>query len=166
MSTFLPAHEPPLWWERCLSQPIVVIAAWSVAVAIQVLVDPWMPNYAPSISLGELPTWTAVWLSAGIGTGGTTALIGILNSWDNRSRAWAVERAGWILQSVGWVGYAVVVIDEFPASTIAWGSSLALALMGVLRVIALHLMEKQTRRKLAEVDEAITGPQEVQPTDE
>lgn len=166
MSTFVPSHDPPLWWERCLGNPIILVAFWSVLVASQVLVDPWLPGFQPSPSLGEVPRWTAVSLATTIGLGGAGAIVGLLNSWENRSRAWALERSGWLLSAVGWIAYAVVVIQGFPGSTISWGSALVLSAIGWIRITALKLMERRTRRIRSEVAAAMTGAMEVTPTDE
>ncbi|WP_145000709.1 hypothetical protein [Kocuria rhizophila] len=160
MSTFVPSHDPPLWWERCLGNPIVLVAVWSVIAAAQVLADPWLPGFQPSPSLGELPRWTAASLAATIGLGGVGAIVGLLNSWENRSRAWALERSGWLLSAVGWIAYAVVVLQGFPGSTISWGTALVLSAIGWLRITALRLMERRTRRIRAEMDAAITEPKE------
>ncbi|MCG7425044.1 hypothetical protein [Kocuria rhizophila] len=160
MSTFVPSHDPPLWWERCLGNPIVLVAVWSVIAAAQVLADPWLPGFQPSPSLGELPRWTAASLAATIGLGGVGAIVGLLNSWENRSRAWALERSGWLLSAVGWIAYAVVVLQGFPGSTISWGTALVLSAIGWLRITALRLMERRTRRIRAEIDAAITEPKE------
>lgn len=166
MSTFVPSHEPPLWWERCLGNPIMLVALWSVLVAAQVLVDPWLAGFQPSPLLGELPRWTAVSLASTLGLGGLGASVGLLNGWENRSRAWAIERSGWLLSAVGWIAYAVVVLQGFPGSTISWGSALALSATAWLRIIALKLMERRTRRIRSEVAAAMTGTLEVTPTDE
>nr|WP_312964319.1 hypothetical protein [Kocuria rhizophila] len=160
MSTFVPSHDPPLWWERCLGNPIVLVAVWSVIAAAQVLADPWLPGFQPSPSLGELPRWTAASLAATIGLGGVGAIVGLLNSWENRSRAWALERSGWLLSAVGWIAYAFVVLQGFPGSTISWGTALVLSAIGWLRITALRLMERRTRRIRAEMDAAITEPKE------
>ncbi|WP_431695600.1 hypothetical protein [Kocuria rhizophila] len=160
MSSFVPSHDPPLWWERCLGNPIVLVAVWSMIAAAQVLADPWLPGFQPSPSLGELPRWTAVSLAATIGLGGVGAVVGLLNSWENRSRAWALERSGWLLSAVGWIAYAVVVLQGFPGSTISWGTALVLSAIGWLRITALRLMERRTRRIRAEMDAAITEPKE------
>lgn len=151
MSVFIPTHEPPTWWDRVRSHPETWLALWSCVVGLQVLVDPWVRGFQPSPSLGELPRLTAVLLAVALTGGGSAALVGALNKWDNRTRAWAIERAGWLVAAVGWISYAVVVINVYPGSTISWGSALVLAALSLTRWIALKTMEKQARAKRAAV---------------
>ena len=96
----MPSHDPPMWWERCLTHPIVLIAVWSVLVAVQVLADPWLPGFRTSPSLGELPRWTAVSLATTIGLGGVGAILGLLNSWENRS-----SMTNWIPGAIRWAQF-------------------------------------------------------------
>lgn len=161
MSTFVPSHDPPRWWERCLAHPIVLIAAWSVIVGTLLGLSPFFPEYTPSPSLGRLPGWTAALLAATLAGGGGFAVVGLLNDWQNRSRAWNVEQAGWILIAAGWASYAFVVVQNFPHSQFSWGQGVMFVAMAAIRVVALHLMARRTRAKLREIRAAATSEQEV-----
>lgn len=151
MSVFIPDHDPPTWWDRVRGHPEVWVALWSCVVGLQVAVDPWIAGFQPSPSLGELPRVTAALLAAALTGGGAAALVGVLNRWDNRTRAWAVERAGWLVTAVGWISYAIVVLNVFTGSTISWGSALVLAGLALTRLVALKTMERQARAKRAAV---------------
>lgn len=167
MSVYHPAHEPATWWERALQHPQTWLLMWSIVVAVQLLLDPWLPTYTPSLSLGEIPLWTATGLSAALCMGGVLGLVGVLNDWDNRSRAWAVEKAGWWVIAAGWSAYAFVVITEYPGSTIAWGSSFVFSAIGITRILALWLEERRTKRIRRKVETIITDEVlEVNPDDE
>ena len=166
MSAFIPSHDPPTWWERALTHPIIWVAAWSVIAGTLLGVSPFFPEYTPSTSLGRLPGWTAALLAVTLVGGGTAGVVGILNDWENRSRAWNVEQAGWILMAAGWASYAFVVLQNFPRSQFSWGQGVMFVAMAVTRVVALHLMARSTRAKLREIREAATIEQEVTPRHE
>lgn len=160
MSVFKPTNDPPSLWGRVRGHPEVWVAAWSVIVAAQVMIDLWVAGFKPSPSLGELPLATAALLSLALAGGGLCALTGVLNRWDNRSRAWAVERAGWLVMAVGWACYAWVVFRVFPGSTITWGSAIMLTIMAVTRLLALKAMEHQARQKRAKLRAALGAPEQ------
>ena len=161
MSSFIPSHDPPTWWERTLANPIVLNAIWSVIGGTLLAVSPFFPEFTPSPSLGRLPGWTAAALAAALIGGGVAASVGLLNDWENRSKAWNVEQAGWILVGAGWLSYAVVVLQNYPGSQFSWGAGLIAAATAALRVAALHLMARRTRRKLREIRAAATEDREV-----
>ncbi|MDO4919955.1 hypothetical protein [Kocuria sp.] len=166
MSAFIPSHDPPLWWERALTHPVIWVAVWSVLAGTMLAVSPFVAEFTPSPSLGRIPGWTAALLSVTQIAGGASAIVGLLNDWENRSRAWNTEQAGWVLISTGWVSYAVVVMQVLPGSTIAWGSALMSVAAAVTRIIALHLMARRTRAKLRELRAAVMTEQEVEHHDE
>lgn len=166
MSQYVPRNEPASWGDRLLSHPgLVLVAWWSMMVAIQVVLDPFVPSALFSRSLGEIPAWLGSAMGSTIGGGGTAVLIGILNRWDNRTRAWAVEKAGWVLLSAGWVAYALVVMRAYPGSTISWGTPMVYALIAVVRCTALRLTERDamTKRDAIATGELSAAPDEAPP---
>ena len=147
---YTPQHDPPLAVERFLSTPgVALMAVWTVLVAFQVALDPFSPGVLFSLALGELEPRTAILLGAFMLVGGVGTLIGMLNSWNNRTRAWALERAALVLVIAGWLSYAIIVGRAFPGSTISWGSPLFYCLMAGARIVALVLTEKKARRNRA-----------------
>ena len=147
---YVPEHDPPLTVERFLATPgLALLAFWTVLVAFQVALDPFSPRVLFSLALGELEPRTAILLGVSMLAGGVGALVGMLNSWDNRTRAWALERGAWVLVIAGWLSYAIIVGRAFPGSTISWGSPLFYCLMGGARIVALALAEKKARRNRA-----------------
>ncbi|MDO4920106.1 hypothetical protein [Kocuria sp.] len=166
MSAFIPSHDPPTWWERALTHPMIWVAMWSVLAGAMLAVSPLLPEFTPSPSLGRLPGWTAAALAVALIGGGLSATVGLLNDWENRSRAWSTEQAGWVLIAAGWASYAVVVIQNFPGSQFAWGTGVIFVVIAATRVTALHLMARRTRARLREIRAAATGEQEVVPRHE
>lgn len=146
MSVYTPTNEPPGWAERILSHPEVVLAMLSVVQGAQIMVDPLVPGYHPSPALGEVPLALAIYLALVLAIGGVLTTVGVLNGWDNRSRAWRVERSGWVLLGVGWGSYSAMVINAYPGSSVAWVTSVGLAIVGLVRLLALYLMERAARR--------------------
>lgn len=144
---YRPSHEPPLWWERWLSMPGCVWAAvWSLCCAVQIAVDPFIPRALFSISLGHQPPVIALTIGGVMGAGSALALVGLLTQMQNRSRAWNIERAGWWLTAAAWCAYTIAVMFVFPGSVISWGSSLMLAMVGLTRIVALSLIERDAVR--------------------
>lgn len=144
---YAPQHDPPLAVERFLATPgLALLALWTAFVAFQVALDPLSPRVLFSQELGELEPRTAILLGVFMLTGGVGALVGMLNSWDNRTRAWALERAAWVLVIAGWLSYSIIVARTFPGSTISWGSPLFYCLMAGARIVALVLTERKARR--------------------
>lgn len=146
MSVYTPTNEPPRWIERILSHPEVALAVLSVLQGAQIMVDPLVPGYRPSPALGEVPLALATYLALVLAIGGVLAAVGVLNGWDNRSRAWRVERSGWTLLAVGWASYGAVVINAYPGSSVAWAMAVGLVIVSLVRLLALHLMERAARR--------------------
>ena len=147
MSVYMARKDPPSITDRTLSHPgLVQPAAWTMLVALQIAADPYVPTLLFSIALGEVRPWAATMMGVFMLLGGAAVVVGILNSWDNRTRAWALEKAGWILVSTGWLVYAILVMRVFPGSTISWGSALLTPLIGVVRVRALTHIERQAQR--------------------
>ena len=144
---YRPSHEPPLWWERWLSMPgCAWVAAWSIVCAAQIAADPFLSRALFSIALGHQPPLIALTIGGVMGAGSTLALVGLLIRIQNRSRAWAIERAGWWLLASAWCAYAIAVMVVFPWSVISWGSSLMLAMVGLTRIVALSLIERDAVR--------------------
>lgn len=166
MSVYTPTNEPPGWAERILSHPEVLLAMLSVAQGAQIMVDPLLPHFLPSPSLGEVPLALAVYMGLVLAAGGVLATVGVLNGWDNRSRAWRVERSGWLMLAVGWGSYGAVVVNAYPGSSVAWATAGGLVAVSLARMLALHLMERAARRareqRRAMADTA--SQQEVDPT--
>lgn len=146
MSAFHPRNDPPSWWDRTRASPFVLVALWSVIVGAELALMPIFPEFTPSPSLGELPDWTALALAAGLVLGGLMATVGLWNAWENRTKAWSLERGGWIIVAAAHTAYAVVVIREYPGSTIAWGAPLVSAFMALIRVAAIKAMKADAHR--------------------
>lgn len=146
MSSFQAQHDPPTWWDRTRANPIVVVAVWTAAVGVKLGLMPLVPSFTPSPALQQLPTWTAFALAAGLVTGGLMATVGLWNSWENRTKAWGIERSGWIITAAAWACYALTVIQHYPGSTIAWGSPLIYTVMCLIRIDAIKAMKADARR--------------------
>lgn len=124
----------------------VWVAVWSLCCAVQIAVDPFIPRALFSISLGHQPPVIALTIGGVMGAGSALALVGLLTQMQNRSRAWNIERAGWWLTAAAWCAYTIAVMFVFPGSVISWGSSLMLAMVGLTRIVALSLIERDAVR--------------------
>lgn len=146
MSAFHPQHDPPTLWDRTRASPIVLVAMWAVVVGVKLALMPVVPSFTPSPALEALPTWTALALAAGLVAGGGAAVVGLWNAWENRTKAWSLERSGWIIAAAAWAAYSLVVVQKFPGSTIAWGAPLMCAGVGLIRVAAIKAMKADVQR--------------------
>lgn len=146
MSAFHPRNDPPTVWDRTQASPFVVVALWSVVVGVKLGLMPLFPSFTPSPALGTLPAWTAIALAGGLVAGGLMATVGLWNSWENRTKAWGLERSGWIILAAAWTAYAFVVVQKFPGSTISWGSALAYCVIALIRVAAIKAMKAEAQR--------------------
>lgn len=162
MSVYQPTREPPRWWERAIDHPEVVVALASIITGVEIILDPWLPEFRPSPSMGELPRAMASYMGGVMFAAGVLVMVGLFNAWDNRSRAWRVESGGWVLIATGWTSYAVVVINAYPGSTIAWSCAVFIALVAVVRLLALKLMERRARAARAARRALDTGMMEEQ----
>lgn len=122
------------------------VAAWSIVCAAQIGADPFLPRALFSIALGHQPPLIALTIGGVMGAGSVLALAGLLTRTQNRSRAWAIERAGWWLTAAAWCAYAIAVMFVFPGSVISWGTSLMLTMVGLTRIVTLTLIERDAVR--------------------
>ncbi|MDJ0321818.1 hypothetical protein [Pseudarthrobacter sp. PS3-L1] len=150
---YKPLRNPPSWWDRMMVHPMdTVVAAVAVMFGVLVALSLLTPlGFIPSKSMDKMPWAIVVLVSGFLGTGGLLALVGLNFSGDNVSKGWAIERLGWLLSSGGFVTYAITVSWHYPGSIFSWSVPLALGMASALRCLSIALIEKSTRRTIAEV---------------
>lgn len=149
---YQPPHSPPTHWDRVLVHPLeTVVAGLSFAFGVIVLLGLTVPGFTPSTSLREMPLAISVLEGVFMVAGGVLASIGLQWSGDDVSTGWALERFGWLLAGAGFLTYSISVSWHFPASTLAWVVPGCLGLAALLRCWVLVLIERRTRRTIAEV---------------
>lgn len=90
--------------------------------------------------------------------GGILAIVGIFWFGDNVSTGWELERLGWILSAGGLLVYGVSTLWHYPESIYSWMTPTLLGLGGLLRFLSVYLIERHTRRVIAEVKGAPVVP--------
>jgi hypothetical protein len=110
-----------------------------------------LTGFNPSMSMSRMPWPILIIISGFIGTGGILALVGLHWTGDTVSKGWAIERLGWLGMTGGFATYAITVAVTFPGSLLAWLWPIVIAVASLLRVISLNLIERDTRRAVAEV---------------
>ena len=150
---YKPLNNPPSWWDRLLVHPMdTTVAVVSILFGAIISLSICIPGFVPSKSMEQMPLFIGVLLAAFLAAGGALTLIG-LNWWgDVVSHGWALERFGWLVSAGGFVGYSISVAWRFPDSVFAWGVPLALGLGGLLRFWSIVMLERSTRRTIAEVN--------------
>lgn len=125
----------------------LVALVFSLLLALSVVFD----DFKPSSSLEDMPTYICAAMALAFAAGGTLVLVGLNWMGEEVSRGWALERFGWLLAAGGFIGYAIAVSWHHPSSVFSWGIPTALALGSLLRFWSIILIERSTRRTIAEV---------------
>lgn len=162
MSVYRPKHDPPSAWDRALLHPgVAVFGLWAVPNGALIFADPFIPDIVFSRSLGEIPYVLATAIGLFLMLGGAFVVVGVLNHWPSRAHAWALEACGWVWIAGGYLAYTVAVINTFPSSINAWGSSLAIVTLAVLRILALWSIY---RAALSQAHSRVTGQRQAAPS--
>ncbi|WP_315913570.1 hypothetical protein [Arthrobacter sp. lap29] len=149
---YQPLRNPPSWRDRLLVHPMdTTVALVAIVFAVLVALSILVPEFIPSKSMDKMPWAVVILVSGFLGTGGLLALIGLNWAGDNVSKGWALERLGWLLAAGGFITYALSVSWHYPASVFSWGVPLSLGAGAALRCWSIVLIEKSTRRTIAEV---------------
>lgn len=149
---YQPSRNPPTWRDRLLVHPTdTTVALIAILFGVLVVLPLFFPDFTPSKSMDKMPWQIVVLVSGFLGTGGVLSMLG-LNWWgDDVSKGWAIERFGWVLSGGGFATYAISVSWHYPESMFAWGVPLALGIGSIFRAWSIALIERATRRKVAEV---------------
>lgn len=154
-------NEPPRFIDRLLAHPyentlLLLFAGFGIsifgqAIGDQIVVSPAVHQLLPDV----LATFMALLSLVGV----ALAFVGLHWRGDTVSKGWAYERLGLSFVAAAGVAYAVSVVYIFPASLMSWGFPLAVAFASTLRIVALVVTEKCTRRSTlrARAETAILG---------
>ena len=160
-SSYSTFNDPPNFFDRILAHPyenilLVLFAGFGIsifgqAIGDQIVVSPAVHQLLPDI----LATLMAALSLVGV----ALAFVGLHWRGDTVSKGWAYERLGLSFVAATGVGYAVAVGYIFPSSLMSWGFPLAVAFASTLRIVALVVMERRTRRSTlrARAETAILG---------
>ncbi|MCC3266673.1 hypothetical protein [Arthrobacter gengyunqii] len=148
---YQPTRNPPSWWDRLLvhsmdSTVAGVFLIFGALAAISLLA----PDFIPSKSMDQMPLLVVILVSVFLAAGGVLSIIG-LNWPGDVSTGWALERFGLLLSAGGFIAYAISVSWHYPESVFAWVVPLLLGLGGLLRCLSVLMIERHTRRTIAEV---------------
>lgn len=127
------------------------VAVVCLVFAVLLLASATFDGFVPSKSLEEMPEYICVSLALAFFGGGVLVLVGLNWMGEAVSHGWALERFGWLLAAGGFAGYSISVSWHNPASVFSWGIPTALALGALLRFWSIILIERSTRRTIAEV---------------
>lgn len=142
-------HEHPRWSDRALTHPIVIVALWSILVGVAMVASSLVPGLHVSQSVSAFPDALTASLGMGIALGGAAASLGILTG---GKRSWIIESGGWWLCGLGWALHGAIVASIYPASILAWGTSIALAWMAATRIRALVAVHREARTVEREIE--------------
>lgn len=149
---YKPLKDPPALWERILVHPLettVLVAALVVGALVVASLAPG--SFTPSQALKELPLVVVITVSTLLLVGAWLGTVGLFWVGDTVSTGWELERWGWILLCGGFQTYAGSVIILYPHSVFSWGLPAALGLGCFLRFVSVLLLERNTRRMIAQV---------------
>lgn len=153
---YQPRHSPPKWWDRLLVHPLdSTVAVLALLYGVTALVSVCLPGFTPSNSMGNLHEALAGAVGVFWTAGGAMAVFGIFWYGENVSTGWGLERFGWALASAGLLVYGGATWHYYPESIYSWLTPTFLGLGGLVRLLSVYLIERNTRRVLVEV----TGPQ-------
>ena len=149
---YQPTRNPPSWIDRLLVHPMdTAVAVLSLFFGVLAAVSMFTPAFIPSKSMDQMPLLVVILVSSFLAAGGVLSIIGLNWSGDDVSTGWALERFGLLLSGGGFVAYAISVSWHYPESVFSWIVPLVLGLGGFLRFTSVILIERHTRRKIAEV---------------
>lgn len=94
-------------------------------------------------ALAELPLFLVYAVGIFVCVGGITALVGLLIRRDNVRLEINIEQIGWIILSVGWLSYLYAALRHSEGTTSAIVAGLCIGIGGIVRVIALAMLERQ-----------------------
>lgn len=144
-------RQPPSITDHILSHPCeVALAVWWVLLGAAIAVG-LIPG-APDISrvVDNLPLPVALALAVSVGVGGGLALVGVTWPGERLSTAWRIERTGLLLAASGWAAYLVIIATAATVSTFTASMAATMIVAAVLRLIALHGVEADTRAVVAQ----------------
>ena len=98
-----------------------------------------------------MPLLVVILVSSFLAAGGMLSIVGLNWLGDDVSTGWALEQFGLLLSGGGFIAYAISVSWHYPDSIFSWIVPLMLGLGGFLRFISVLLIERHTRRTIAEV---------------
>lgn len=149
---YKPTRYPPNWWDRLMVHPLdTTVAVVALMFALLLGLGACIPDFQPSASVEELSAVGGIILALAFAAAGVLVLVGLNWHGEEVSKGWALERFGWLLVAGGFIGYAISVCVYRPDSLFSWGVPLALSIGALLRFWSIVLIERTTRRTLAEV---------------
>ena len=149
---YQPTRNPPSWVDRLLVHPMdTTVAVLSLIFGTLAATSLLVPSFIPSKSMDQMPILVVILVSSFLAAGGVLSLIGLNWSGDDVSTGWALERFGLLLSGGGFVAYAISVSWHYPESVFSWIVPLLLGLGGFLRFACVLMIERHTRRTIAEV---------------
>lgn len=149
---YQPTRNPPSWWDRLLVHPMdSTVAAVSLIFGALAATSLLAPGFIPSKSMEQMPLLVVILVSVFLAAGGTLSLIGLNWPGEDVSTGWALERFGLLLSAGGFIAYAISVSWHYPESVFSWVVPLLLGLGGLLRCLSVLMIERHTRRTIAEV---------------
>lgn len=149
---YQPVRNPPSWWDRMLVHPMdTTVALVSLIFGILAAVSLFTSAFTPSKSMDQMPLLVVMLVSSFLAAGGVLSIVGLNWHGDDVSTGWALERFGLLLSGGGFVAYAISVSWHYPESIFSWIVPLMLGLGGLLRFVSVLMIERHTRRTIAEV---------------
>lgn len=149
---YKPLKDPPSLGERILVHPLettVLVTAMVVGALIAASMAPG--TFTPSSALEELPVAVVITVATLLLVGAWLGTVGLFWVGDTVSTGWELERWGWLLLAGGFLTYAGSVISLYPHSVFSWGIPTALGFGCLLRFVSVLLLERNTRRMIAQV---------------
>ena len=110
-----------------------------------------LDGFIPSKSMDQMPALVVILVALFLAAGGMLSLVGLNWNGDDVSTGWALDRFGLALSGGGFAAYAISVSWHYPESLFSWVVPLGLGLGGFLRFVSVVLIERHTRRTIAEV---------------
>lgn len=149
--SYVPRATPTLI-DRVLHHPFeIVLAAWWVICGALLALSLLWPELPNSPAVTSLPMWLALLLTALVGGGGLSILVGLLRSWEkNIATGWLFEQIGLSAIGAGWLAYSTAVYSTYPHSLVSWSLGICFSAAAVLRFVATLVIESRTRRAIAE----------------
>lgn len=150
--SFIPTHEPAKWWERVLMHPFEnVFALLAGMFSFLAFLASVSHTVTPSKSMDTLPPVLLLVISCVLAAGSVLTLVGLHWPGEKISVGWNLEKLGWAGSLCGLLCYTIVLYAEFPGSVFSWMIPLMFCVGAVLRIVALILIERATRRAIREI---------------